>query len=256
MSTSLSPQTILIADDAESQRSLIEILLSSNHLNLVSVANGKEVLEYLRTNTPNLALLDSDMPYLGGFDICSKMKRIRRLTHVPVVVMTPPHDLDEAAAEQSRQLAQMVQVDLVIQKPLSDKNLRRQVVDLLQASQARASEAPPAVMLNIPNNLPSNSPSNLPSSHVAQDESAATTMGAMPMVEEQNLDSTILIENALAGMHTLHGTNGQGGGHAFPQASAEQKIALLESENKLLRKQVDELDREVRELRQQLGKMW
>lgn len=117
--------TILVADDAEGQRLVLEMLLSVDGYEVVKVEDGREALEYLKDNTPDLAILDVKMPNLGGLEVCHRMKRIERLKDVPVLVLTAMRD------EETMTHARMAHADAVIFKPLEGKDFREAVRGLL-----------------------------------------------------------------------------------------------------------------------------
>ncbi len=117
--------TILVADDAEGQRLVLEMLLSVDGYEVVTVEDGRKALEYLKDNTPDLAILDVKMPNLGGLEVCHRMKRIERLKDVPVLVLTAMRD------EETLTHARMAHADAVVFKPLEGKDFRETVRGLL-----------------------------------------------------------------------------------------------------------------------------
>ncbi|MFA5550089.1 MAG: response regulator [Trueperaceae bacterium] len=126
--TETKKASILVADDLAGQRLILEMLLSVDGYNVTAVEDGKAALEYLRGNTPDLAILDVKMPYLTGIEVCDRMKRIPRLKHVPVIILTALRD------EDTLQRARDSQADDVIMKPLEGKDFRQTVKDMLAKS--------------------------------------------------------------------------------------------------------------------------
>ncbi len=104
------------------------MLLSVDGYDVTAVEDGKAALEYLKDHTPDLAILDVKMPYLTGIEVCDRMKRIPRLRHVPVVILTALRDDD------TLQRARASLADEVIMKPLEGKDFRQTVKDLLAKS--------------------------------------------------------------------------------------------------------------------------
>jgi CheY-like chemotaxis protein len=129
------PATILVADDEPAVRNLLEMVLGSDGHTVVTVNDGKEALAYLKDNTPDLLVLDVNMPFLSGIEVCSRVKRIRRFQHTPVVILTAMQD------QRTRDEALSVKVDLFVNKPLTGKNFRKTVQDLLEQSRAAILEA-------------------------------------------------------------------------------------------------------------------
>jgi CheY-like chemotaxis protein len=120
-----APYTILIADDQNGQRVVLDMLLSLEGYQLELVADGREALDYLKDHTPDLAILDIDMPFLTGIEICDRMRRVPRLRPVPVIILTGLRD------ESSLTMARLVQADRVIMKPLEGKDFREIVRELI-----------------------------------------------------------------------------------------------------------------------------
>lgn len=117
--------TILVAEDMAGQRLVLEMLLSADGYDVVAVEDGREALEYLKENTPDLAILDVNMPFVTGTEVCSRMKRIQRLKEVPVIILTALRE------EQVLREARAASADEVIPKPLEGKDFRQVVRDLL-----------------------------------------------------------------------------------------------------------------------------
>src|SRR5690606_39897542 len=95
------------------------MLLSVEGYEVAMVEDGKAALEHLKDNTPDLAILDVKMPYLSGIEVCRRMKRIPRLKHVPVIILTALRD--ETTLRDAREQG----ADEVILKPLEDRKSTR-----------------------------------------------------------------------------------------------------------------------------------
>ena len=120
--------TILIADDQAGQRAVLDMLLTLDGYEVVAKEDGRETLEYLQDHTPGLIILDINMPHMNGIEICTRIKRIKRLNNVPVVILTGLKD------EKILTEARLAKADRVIHKPLEGKDFREVVKDLLRQS--------------------------------------------------------------------------------------------------------------------------
>jgi len=105
---------------------ILDMLLSVDGYDVFMVEDGKAALDYLKDNTPDLAILDLKMPHAGGFEVCGRMKRVSRLKDVPVMILTAHRD------ENTLDEARFVHADAVVFKPLEGKNFRETVKNLLE----------------------------------------------------------------------------------------------------------------------------
>lgn len=80
--------TILIVDDEEENRILLEALLVSQGYRVVATADGAEALATVKADPPDLILLDVMMPGRDGFDVCRELKGDPATWFVPVVLVT------------------------------------------------------------------------------------------------------------------------------------------------------------------------
>ena len=121
------PHTLLVADHDPLQFELFDLIFHADGYRLKTFVDGQDVLAYLREHTPDLAFLETGTPSVDGFDLCRKMKSIKRLKEVPIILVTP----QEVLSDEVKELAKIVKADLIIPKPLGDKNLRARVRTLL-----------------------------------------------------------------------------------------------------------------------------
>jgi len=83
------PAKILVADDEPNIVKLLRLYLREEGYEIVAARNGREALERFRAESPDLVLLDLMMPELGGFEVCTE---IRRESDVPVIMLTARTD--------------------------------------------------------------------------------------------------------------------------------------------------------------------
>ena len=122
---SVRPVSILIADDDYGHRRMLEIVLKAKHFDVVGAQDGQEALDLLRDHTPDLMILDVDMPYASGFDVVDQARSDERLRDVPMIIMTGQ------ALEKIEARAEASQPDAVVFKPIGSRALHDLIDRLL-----------------------------------------------------------------------------------------------------------------------------
>ena len=80
--------TILIADDVQSNRQLIEGYLSPYPFTLIEAENGQTALEATKRQCPDLVLMDMRMPVMDGYEATRRIKGDAEIKTIPVVALT------------------------------------------------------------------------------------------------------------------------------------------------------------------------
>ena len=80
--------TVLVADDQEPNRELLDEILTAQGLKVITVPDGAAALTELSRTPFDLALLDVMMPHLNGFEVCQKIKSNAETYLLPVVLIT------------------------------------------------------------------------------------------------------------------------------------------------------------------------
>ena len=79
---------ILIVDDQQNVRITMSKILVKKGYDVIEAASGEEALEKVRTQRPNLVLLDTRMPGgLEGYEVCRQIKEVKG-TDIKVIIYT------------------------------------------------------------------------------------------------------------------------------------------------------------------------
>ncbi|MBN1873979.1 MAG: response regulator [Anaerolineae bacterium] len=85
---------ILIVDDEEFNIDYLEQELKDLHYDTLSARNGREALEKVENENPDVILLDIMMPEMDGFEVLQHLKANHVWRHIPVIIVSALGDFD------------------------------------------------------------------------------------------------------------------------------------------------------------------
>src|SRR2546421_540168 len=83
-----SARRILIVDDNPAVAMLLQQVLLAEGYQVAIACDGLEALAQVAAQAPDLILLDLDLPYLPGAEVCRRLKSARATRLIPVVIVT------------------------------------------------------------------------------------------------------------------------------------------------------------------------
>ncbi len=85
---------ILLVEDSPTQAQQIAATLSNYEVRIVVASDGLQALRLIDGLQPSLVILDVNLPKMDGFQICFRLKRDSRTSHIPVLMLTAMDNAD------------------------------------------------------------------------------------------------------------------------------------------------------------------
>ncbi|MBI4056558.1 MAG: response regulator, partial [Elusimicrobia bacterium] len=79
---------ILVADDQQALLNLMKMVLEESGFNVLTASDGQEALDKIQENSPDIAVLDLEMPIKTGLEVCQELKKDPVLASIPVIILT------------------------------------------------------------------------------------------------------------------------------------------------------------------------
>lgn len=79
---------ILIADDDDAMRELVQATLEGPEFEILLAANGHEALQRAITERPDIIILDWEMPGMTGAEVTKELRRLPETARIPIVMLT------------------------------------------------------------------------------------------------------------------------------------------------------------------------
>lgn len=79
---------ILVIDDSELMLNIIKDVIADAGYNVITTSSGKEGLELVRKEKPDLVLLDLIMPEMNGFEVCEALRADDSNNLLPIIILT------------------------------------------------------------------------------------------------------------------------------------------------------------------------
>ncbi len=86
---------ILVVDDNAQNLELLVAYLDGLSCQVITATDGMEALEKVKTESPDLILLDIMMPRMSGFEVCRKLKSAPATRDIPIVMVTALNELGD-----------------------------------------------------------------------------------------------------------------------------------------------------------------
>lgn len=116
---------ILIADDSDAQRALLQATLRDPDYEIIEASGGVQALALREKHNPDLVILDASMPGISGVEVCRAIKSHPIAGSTPVILLTAT-DSEGAQSDGAKGTA-----DVCLRKPFSPLRLLGTVERLL-----------------------------------------------------------------------------------------------------------------------------
>ena len=117
---------ILVVDDSVTMRKVSTRLLERHHYNVATAKDGLDAIEVLNSFTPDVILLDIEMPRMDGFEFASHVRHGSNVPDVPIVMIT------SRTGDKHRERADAIGVQGYLGKPYSEDMLIQTLEFLLK----------------------------------------------------------------------------------------------------------------------------
>jgi len=117
---------VLIADDNEPNRELLEVYLADVDCEIATAVDGRDALDKVAAFHPDVILLDVMMPKLSGFEVCQRLKGDPATSPIMILMVTALGELGdiERAVEAG--------TDDFLSKPVNKVELVKRVENMLK----------------------------------------------------------------------------------------------------------------------------
>lgn len=105
---------VMVVDDSLTVRKVSQRLLHREGYQVVLAKDGVDALQQLQSITPDVMLVDIEMPRMDGFDLTRNVRNDARLAHIPIIIIT------SRTADKHRNYAQELGVNAYFGKPFQE----------------------------------------------------------------------------------------------------------------------------------------
>ncbi len=127
-----SSKLIAVVDDEPDIVELVSLHLTKSGFKVKTFEDAEGLFKFLKTNIPDLVILDLMLPDADGFEICKLLKKDERFADVPVIMLTARTD------EMDKIIGLEIGADDYVTKPFSPRELVARVKAILRREEKAA----------------------------------------------------------------------------------------------------------------------
>lgn len=121
------PKKILLADDEEDIKTIVQMFLETNGYEVITAFDGLDAADKAIEFMPDLILMDIMMPVMDGIEVTRKLKSQEKTKGIPIIMLT--------AAAQSAMVNKAMQAGAAdyLSKPFEPERLQQAIDAILKA---------------------------------------------------------------------------------------------------------------------------
>ena len=116
---------ILITEDSPTVLEILKSVLAEEGYEVIAAVDGKEALDLVKAEKPDLIILDVMLPKIDGYKVCRMLKFDDKYKDIPIIMLTA------RAKETDEKLGKEVGADAYIKKPFEPEMIIDKVRELL-----------------------------------------------------------------------------------------------------------------------------
>ncbi|MGB0713728.1 MAG: response regulator, partial [Gammaproteobacteria bacterium] len=121
------PIKVMVVDDSITMRKVASRVLERHHMEVITAKDGVEALTLLHEQTPDVMLLDIEMPRMDGYELATHMRRDARWQQVPIIMIT------SRTGAKHKERAMDIGVDRYLGKPYQENELLLNIRELAES---------------------------------------------------------------------------------------------------------------------------
>lgn len=116
----MAEHKIMVIDDDEDLHTLYGLYLQGESFQIIQAYNGKQALEMLESEKPELIVLDMIMPVMDGEEFFKKLRTEKNITDIPVIIASVNEKIPQGMQE-------LGNIHAVLKKPFTIETLISEV---------------------------------------------------------------------------------------------------------------------------------
>jgi chemosensory pili system protein ChpA (sensor histidine kinase/response regulator) len=121
------PLLVMVVDDSVTVRKVTGRLLERHGMNVLTAKDGIDAMALLQEHTPDILLLDIEMPRMDGFEVATQIRQDERLKDLPIIMIT------SRSGQKHRDHAMAIGVNDYLSKPYQESVLLESIAQWSQA---------------------------------------------------------------------------------------------------------------------------
>ncbi|MGB9092862.1 MAG: Hpt domain-containing protein [Gallionella sp.] len=116
---------IMVVDDSLTVRKITSRILSRAGYQVMTATDGVDALEKMQESTPDVMILDIEMPRMDGFALVRELRRVPETENLPIIMIT------SRTANKHREYAMQLGVNTYLGKPYQEDELLQKIADFV-----------------------------------------------------------------------------------------------------------------------------
>ncbi|MDB6047944.1 MAG: cheA 1 [Pseudomonas sp.] len=122
------PLLVMVVDDSVTVRKVTSRLLERNGMNVLTAKDGVDAMALLQEHTPDILLLDIEMPRMDGFEVATRIRNDEHLKDLPIIMIT------SRSGQKHRDHAMAIGVNDYLSKPYQESVLLESIAQWSQVN--------------------------------------------------------------------------------------------------------------------------